>query len=315
MIIKVKNQHYIPRFYLKSFGENNRVDVYDKCQKKFFPNANVNNFASQNYFYDVNIDNNQIKKELDLMFKIYGHQYTTEEKEKIYKNPQLIEEYFARIEGDISALFKEFESNNELIKDKFFLIKFYIFISSLAIRTAGYRDKLINLNEQLFSQAKKLGIDKIHDVDVNSDPKEVAKKIQLEQIMSLSHTFINSKIFFNNYDFYVGINETGYPFIISDEVAFNVELFFKDICFPITPKLAIIMRVKDTDPKYYISKDTPNGNIIKLTHQGVFSYNILQYYQAKRYVFGSMKEIQRLQTLSKLLTNPQIRGKLRGTKN
>lgn len=298
----VKNQHYIPRFYLKSFGENNKVDVYDKTQNKFFPNANVNNFASQKYFYDVNIDNSQITKELDLMFNIYGYQYTVEEKEKIYKNPQLIEEYFSRIEGDISILLKEFESNTDLIKDDIFLMKFYIFISSLAIRTAGYRDRLTNINEQLFSQVKEFGIVEIHGINVNANPKEVAKETQLKQIMSLAHTFENSQQFFTNYDFYVGINETGYPFIISDEVALNVEYFFNDICFPITPKLAIIMRVKDVDPQYYISKDSPNGNIIKLTKQGIFAYNILQYHQANRYVFGDKKEIQRLQIYTMLLT-------------
>lgn len=311
----VKNQHYIPRFYLKSFGENNRIDVYDKTQDKFFPNANVDRFGSQNYFYDVNIDNNQITKELDLMFNIYGHQYTTEEKEKMYNNPQLIEEYFARVETDVSILLEEFKNNNNLIEDEIFLMKFYIFVSGLAIRTAGYRDRLTYFNEQLFSQVKRLGIDKIHGVDVNSDPKEIAKETQLKQIMSLTHTFENSKRFFNNFDFYIGINETDFPFIISDEVAFNVEMFFNDICFPITPKLAIIMRAKDAAPKYYISKDMPKENIITLTHHGIFAYNILQYHQAKRYVFGDKKEIQRLQLLTKLLTNPLLKEKLASSQN
>ena len=306
----VKNQHYIPKFYLKSFGENNRVDVYDKIQDKFFPNAKVDRFGSQNYFYDVNIDNNQIKKELDSMFNIYGHQYTDEEKDTMYNNPQLIEEYFARVETDVSILFEEFKRNNNLIKDEIFLMKFYIFISGLAIRTAGYRDKLTYINEQLFSQVKSLGINEINGMDVNRDPKDVAKELQLKQIMSLAHTFENSKQFFNNFNFYVGINETGFPFIISDEVAFNVELSFNDICFPTTPKLAIIMRAKDTDPKYYISKDMPKENVITLTYKSIFAYNITQYYLAKRYVFGDKKEIQRLQLLTKLLTHPLLKEEL-----
>ena len=267
-------------------------------------NSNIDKIGRQNYFYNVDIDNNQIKQELDLMFKIYGHQYSEAGKVKIYNNPQLIEDYFSRVENEMSVLFEKFKKENEIINEDEFLIKFYIFISGLAIRTVGYREKLETFNEQLFDQLKKFGIKEIHGMNVESSPKDSAKQAQLKQIASLAHSFENAKIFFSNYDFYVGINDTGFPLIIGDEVALNVEMMFNDICIPITPSLAIIMRSQNTDPKYYISKDMPSGKKIILTKASVFAYNILQYYQANRFVFGDKTEIQRLQILIELLQNP-----------
>jgi len=50
--MKVKNQHYVPRTYLKAFAKNDRhLWAYGKAEKKSF-NANINDIASGKYFYD-----------------------------------------------------------------------------------------------------------------------------------------------------------------------------------------------------------------------------------------------------------------------
>jgi hypothetical protein len=49
----VKNQHYVPQFYLKRFSrDGNRIHVYDKVEKKSFTSS-VSNVASAKYFYDL----------------------------------------------------------------------------------------------------------------------------------------------------------------------------------------------------------------------------------------------------------------------
>lgn len=63
----VKNQHYIPQFYLKRFGKNGKIDVYDIKNKKFIPNSNVSNFASKRFFYDI--DTNKLDSELSILRK------------------------------------------------------------------------------------------------------------------------------------------------------------------------------------------------------------------------------------------------------
>jgi Protein of unknown function (DUF4238) len=49
----VKNQHYVPQFYVREFADSNKqLCVYDKCTDKVFPNA-VKNVAHESYFYDI----------------------------------------------------------------------------------------------------------------------------------------------------------------------------------------------------------------------------------------------------------------------
>jgi hypothetical protein len=49
----VKNQHYVPRFYLERFAfEEEQIHVFDKTSGRCFPN-NVKNVACEKYFYDI----------------------------------------------------------------------------------------------------------------------------------------------------------------------------------------------------------------------------------------------------------------------
>jgi Protein of unknown function (DUF4238) len=49
----VKNQHYVPQFYLREFAESNeQLYVYDKRTDKIFP-THVKNVAHESYFYDI----------------------------------------------------------------------------------------------------------------------------------------------------------------------------------------------------------------------------------------------------------------------
>jgi hypothetical protein len=57
-----KKQHYIPRFYLKSFSLNdsgNAIRIFNLASSKFIPSGNLKNQAYKNYFYgrDLKIEN------------------------------------------------------------------------------------------------------------------------------------------------------------------------------------------------------------------------------------------------------------------
>ena len=53
---KVKNQHYVPQFYLRKFVySNDRLHVFDKFSKRSFQ-TNVKNIASETGFYDFHPD-------------------------------------------------------------------------------------------------------------------------------------------------------------------------------------------------------------------------------------------------------------------
>lgn len=49
----IKNQHYVPRWYLKYFAdEKGRVCVYDKAENRYFK-TNISNICSESYFHAV----------------------------------------------------------------------------------------------------------------------------------------------------------------------------------------------------------------------------------------------------------------------
>ena len=48
----VKNEHYIPKFYLERFSKNGKIFVYDLINDKIFP-TNIRKVGSKNYFYDL----------------------------------------------------------------------------------------------------------------------------------------------------------------------------------------------------------------------------------------------------------------------
>lgn len=51
---KVKNQHYVPRFYLENFsGYGKKISVFDKVKRSSF-GSNIANIACKNGFYDFN---------------------------------------------------------------------------------------------------------------------------------------------------------------------------------------------------------------------------------------------------------------------
>ena len=57
---KTKNQHYVPRMYIKRFGygteDNPRISVLKKQEGIILHNQNPENFASKRFFYDTTED-------------------------------------------------------------------------------------------------------------------------------------------------------------------------------------------------------------------------------------------------------------------
>ena len=85
----VKNQHYVPRFYLRHFcGSDDRLFAFDKPTGKKW-NTTVESVANENYFYD--------HYELD----------------KSSGKPQLLEHFFHPLEGDISTILNELTASLE----------------------------------------------------------------------------------------------------------------------------------------------------------------------------------------------------------
>lgn len=170
---------------------------------------------------------------------------------------------------------------------------FFIFIRTLAIRTSGYRAGLEKITTQTTNWLKNLGVKKCANYNLDIDPTELAKIEQLKYLISLPSLFKKSISFFNNYNIYIGINNTDLGFIISNEPFLHFELGFNDICFPINPHLAIIMQVKDVDDEFLVCHSKPNKqNIIELSIHDIIKYNIFQNHLMSKYLFGNKTDLE-----------------------
>lgn len=298
----VKNQHYIPQFYLNRFGTNGKIDIFDIKNNKYIENSSVANWACEKYFYDIDLS--KIEDELNFFKNAPGVNIDDTTYSKVLNNPQLIEEILSKLESKMSTYLANFEKDYSLINNEDFLSIFFIFIRTLAIRTSGYREALEKITTQTTNWLKNLGIKECSNYPLDIEPEELAKIQQLKYLISLPNLFEKSVNFFNNYNIFIGINNTDLGFIISNEPFLHFELGFNDICFPINPHLAIIMQVKNVDNEFLICHSKPNKkNIINLRIHDVIKYNIFQNHLMSKYLFGKKSDLENTLKIISILKN------------
>jgi len=117
-----KNHHYVPQFLLKNFcNDAKAVHVFDKHEQRQFA-ANVRNIASENYFYDLNIDDSIIS----------------------------LEKYITEIESAVAPLFKKINDEHSLAflteSDR---VAISIFVWMQICRTREAREQVENLSRLL----------------------------------------------------------------------------------------------------------------------------------------------------------------------
>lgn len=298
----VKNQHYIPQFYLNRFGTNGKIDIFDIKNNKYIKNSNISNWACEKYFYDIDLT--KIEDELKIFKNIPGINIDEESYKKAIENPQFIETTLSKLESKMSDYLNKIETDYSLIENEDFLSIFFIFLRTLSIRTTGYRASLENITTQTSNWLKKLGVKNCVNYPIDIDPKELAKIEQLKYLISLPSLLKKSISFFNNYNIFIGKNDTDLGFIISNEPFLHFELGFNDICFPINPHLAIIMQVKNVNDEFLICHSKPNTeNIINLKISDVTKYNIFQNHMMSKYLFGNKLDLESTLKIISILKN------------
>lgn len=299
---KNKNQHYVPRMYIKRFGygtkENPRISVLKKVEGTIFHNQNPENFASKRYFYDTTEDviEDVLKRDLEIFPSI--------KEDRFYHDAQLTEHTLSRLEGAYKELLDSIEANPEIIYEDKSRARFICFVHELAYRTKSFRDRMDIINstteDVLSKMCDNLGLSadtKRKTLEENCIP---GINIQLENILSLGPTLQTMKMLLENYDWFIGYNDTELDFVISDNPAQTVWCHFNDICIPISKHIAIVMRVKD-DKAPMISRDIAKDNIIDMSIKGVIAYNTMQVSMAQLYLFGSERAINFMKDINTLL--------------
>ncbi|MEB9851717.1 DUF4238 domain-containing protein, partial [Bacillus cereus] len=100
----VKKQHYVPRFYLKYFANEDKVDYYDKVLEKNLSNMHVDNVAQQKYFYDFS------EEFLESQQKVANGSVDSR-----FFDKQFLEEHFSVLESQFARCFREI---NEKLNDQ-----------------------------------------------------------------------------------------------------------------------------------------------------------------------------------------------------
>ena len=283
----VKNEHYVPRFYLRRFANNDKIYAYDLEKDNLFQ-TNINKIGCNNYFYDV--DSNVLKESLSEYKDIYIIPDDIFEKE--CEDIQFIEKALSRLEDKFSVLLNKFEMDYSIINDEEFLRTFFLFMHTQSIRTKGFRNGLENIASQTKTWIEKLNIKNVN-YPIELEAKDIAKLNQIKELLSLSSVYKKALSFFDAYDIYIGVNNTDIDFIISDNPMSYFLAGFNDICFPVNSKLSIIMQVKEVKDEFKICCIKPDkSKMIHLTKKEVIKYNVLQQYSNSKFLLGSEQALK-----------------------
>ena len=113
-MLKVKNQHYIPQFYMNRFSTNGKIDVYCVDNKKLLENQSPRNFAPRRYFYDI--DKTEIKDYLRETVEYLNNTKRTIDN-KILEDEQIVEHHLANVEGAAQEVFDKLEKDQSILKN------------------------------------------------------------------------------------------------------------------------------------------------------------------------------------------------------
>lgn len=299
---KTKNQHYVPRMYMARFGyglkTKPRISVLFKEESKILHNQNLNNYASNQYFYDTTQDILNYALKNDFHISPYL-------KEKVnLKDEQFVEHTLSREEGVYKQMLDEIEENPQSIYNDNTRAIFISFAHNLAYRTMRFRDMLDNISDKTELELRQICDNRKLNVETKENIIKTncisGKQQQIKNIVSVFPELDTMNMLLNNYDWYIGKNNTELDFIISDNPAQMIWTGCNDICIPISKQLAIILRV-NIDDAPMLSKDVPVNNIIDLSLNSAIVYNLLQIEIAQRHLFGSEKAINLMGQFNELM--------------
>lgn len=305
-----KNQHYVPEFYLKFWATNKKdqIYVYDKKNKNVFL-TNVNNIATERYFYDIDLSG--ILSDEDL--KSYGiHKDDVEHLD----DGQFFENFFANeIEGDfknrISNIVNRVANMNQWeIKNCFFVsmpdkvyLSYHLALQVLRVKaTRSMIESESDCIEQILRDmgASEQTIDK-YTVKNNHlsylQGKMIAdKKVIKELIISICNLTWVLLVNKTNLSFFTSDNPIGTQAHIHHPIlsmrgfrSSGVEAFF-----PLSPNYLLFM----CDGEYHDHIKHKERTIEEIDMQEIITYyNSLQLYESERYVFSNTNDFSLAQKL------------------
>jgi len=284
---EIKNQHYVPRMYMKRFAQDNsRLCVWNLMDDKILTRQRPENYATRRYFYDA--EKSELKDALSEMIKAYP----SAEPIIDAADEQLLEKGLSRLEADVASILDEICTNHAALYAEVNMKKLLIFLHTLAYRSEKYREQLDDIRTQTISHLETLGI----SADQVKGLGKTGKNDQLYRLLGISPLLKTAKKLMENYNWYIGSVTGSQKLVISDNPAQGIILGFNDICIPLNGNKAIVFRIANPESPI-LSEDQPVGNEIYLSDRSVFAYNAVQLSYANRFVFGDKNSLLLLKSM------------------
>src|SRR6188768_3966020 len=267
---KVKNQHFVSRFYLENFTDSkNRIYAFDIIKGKSFITS-TENIANQKYFYDY------------------------EPLDQFIGREQAIEKALANSEAEQSVVFRKLVAGlkandvSVLTKEDYWRLADYIVTQQL--RTPETRIKGIQMAKEAERQLRAKGAsdDFIKEQGLEADRYDP----QFQQVYGLLHSSALRVIedLCNRYWVFWS-NKTKHNFYTSDHPVVGYlhnEIAF-EIYFPITPKHSVSLFIKDQFPNFVANHQKVNE---LLDSENVKFYNSLILAQCNRQIYNAENDFR-----------------------
>lgn len=291
---KVKNQHFVPRFYLKNFTDSNdKIFVYDKTTYKVFQTA-VENVACENYFYD------SVRLETE------------------FKEKQYLEKFYSSIESEFAPFYLDFVSKIESKeKDKITEEDKKTFANYLVLQIERTKENR-EIIRQIYSVLKEQLIEKVFTkqqlIDFgfeleNPDPKD----LHIESIL-LGDKMRNTLVkILENHIWILVENNTNQPFFTSDNPIVKIANIKDEytpydgyasagieIIFPLNGKYLFVICEREYFKKLEIIE---NSKLTTDCIDNVNYYNSLEIIRSYRQVFSCEDSFKIISEVKKV--NPE----------
>lgn len=302
---RVKNEHYVPQSYLRSFAnKKEQIFVYDKVKKVSYINK-VSQVASEGKYFDIPLHDG---------LNVPGIEQMNEE--------QTIEKYFSE---DIEGPYKKYldkirtrylmtfnpDGKVAITKEEKKHLSYLIAIQML--RTRKYRED-VGAMESKFSQmlVDLIGEEEIPDYksgDVTVNVPEVNKKLMQISMLLNPETISSFANELYKHCWSVLVNNTEQPFYTSDnpvvKYAHKEDQFLSygglasegiEIALPLTSKLILIMRERSFHTPFL---PVENEFAYLSAEEHVDFYNYLQVSQSNRQIYCLTNKFNLIEQIKK----------------
>jgi hypothetical protein len=289
--MKVKNQHFVPRFYLKHFISNKgQINVYDKDLKKQFASP-IEKVACEGYFYD------------------------SEALDSKKNQGQPLETFYSEIESNTSPFYDNFImslKNGDLnIISTHERQKISDYLVTQIDRTKEHREETDQIINELYNQLilKGFTADNLKHSGLSKDQIN-SKELHLNSILNGDKLRQTLSLILFKHIWIIYKNVTSQPFFTSDNPVVRYDHLKDDyvsnygfgspgieIAFPLCPDYILVMADREIFQEY----ENLDGKVIQLDNlENIKYYNSLQVTSSYRQVFSQKDDFYMVEELFKI---------------